>query len=241
METKTEKRNIAKELQARVNAIQGLARTSGERTHRLEPFESAFPGRVFPLGAIHEFVSHQPADAASTSGFISAVVGKLTQRGGLCLWVSPDRSIFPAGLRHFGLEPERIVFVHPKKTTDALWVTEEALKCQSLTTVIADIRDLGFTESRRLQLAAEKSGVTGFIHRYAPFSENAVACAARWKITPLPSAAGHLPGIGYSCWEVQLTKVKNGRPFSWKVSWSGQFVNLEDTALPVQTLERYTG
>ena len=37
-----------------------------------------------------------------------------------------------------------------------LWVIEEALKCEGLAAVIGEIKELSFTQSRRLQLAVEK-------------------------------------------------------------------------------------
>jgi len=81
---------------------------------------------------------------------------------------------------------------------------------------------LGFTESRRLQLAVEKSGVTGFIHRQSPKTQNSVACTTRWKISPAQSyTQDDLPGVGHPVWNVELVKVRNGRPDSWQVGWFG--------------------
>jgi protein ImuA len=218
-----EKRELAKALQAKINAMQGLGKLSEDPAAcKLAPFTTAFPGQIFPVGAIHEFISYEPADAAATSGFITALAGKFMKDGGLCLWIGNGRKVFPSALKHFGLQPDRIVFISTTKPKDALWIIEEALKCEALTAVISEIRELGFTESRRLQLAVERSGVTGFIHRYSPRAENATACTARWKITPLPAVIDDgLPGVGYSAWNVELLKVKNGRPASWQVSFSG--------------------
>lgn len=41
-------------------------------------------------------------------------------------------------------------------------VMEEALKCGGLAAVVGEVQDISFTASRRLQLAVEQSGVTGF-------------------------------------------------------------------------------
>lgn len=92
-------------------------------------------------------------------------------------------------------------------------------------------------ESRRFQLAVEHSGVTGFIHRFCPRVENATACTARWKITPLPTTAiDDLPGVGHSNWEVQLLKVKNGRPASWNITFSGgRFLENFEKQTAIQT------
>lgn len=240
-----EKLEIARQLQAKINAMQGLGKPSSEPVNAgLAPFSAAFPGNIFPTGAIHEFISYELANAASTSGFITAVTSKLIKNGGICLWVTSGRKIFPGGLKHFGLEPDRIIFINAARAKDALWIIEEALKCEALTVVIGEIKELGFTESRRLQLAVEHSGVTGFIHRHCPYRENAVACTTRWKISALPGIAqDDLPGVGHSSWDVELLKVRNGRPHSWQVSWQGKsFMPMDDKHFIVSLLnERHTG
>jgi protein ImuA len=241
----TDKRKLAKELQAKINAMQGLGKSSGEPAITgLAPFDAAFPGHIFPTAAIHEFVSYESAHAASTNGFITAFAGKIIKDGGICLWIGSEKKIFAPGLRHFGLEPDRVVFIHTTKQKDKLWIMEEALKCEELAVVVGEMKELGFTESRRLQLAVEHSGVTGFIHRVSPRFENAVACTTRWKIVPLASITDEgLPGIGNSCWDVQLLKVKNGRPDSWQVSWTGQrFLSVNTGHLSIPSLhERHAG
>lgn len=236
---------MIRQLQAKINAMQGLGKRSSESACTgLTPFLAAFHGNVFPTGAVHEFISYEAPNAASTSGFITAVVGKLIKEGSLCLWVANGRKVFPPGLKHFDLEPDMVIFINASRTKDALWIIEEALKCKALTAVIGEVKELGFTESRRLQLAVEQSGVTAFIHRYCPRSENAVACATRWKITALPSQAmDDLPGIGHTNWDVQLLKVRNGRPHAWQVSWLGKsFTPLVNSHVTIPLLnQRHTG
>ena len=134
------KHELAKALQAKINAMQGLGKSRAlTRTNDFSPFTSAFPDQIFPVGAIHELVSYEPPDAASTTGFVTAITGKLMQSGGLCLWIGNDSKVYPSGLRHFGMPPDRIVFIHAPKPKDALWIIEEALKCEALTAVVAEI------------------------------------------------------------------------------------------------------
>lgn len=239
-----DKKLVAKMLQARIDAMQGLGKLSETPANTgLSPFNRAFPDGVFPMGTLHEFVSYEPAHAASTNGFIAALTAKIMRNDGLCLWISSENKTYPVGLKYFGMEPDHVVFIHATKPKDKLWIIEEALKCEALGVVIAEMKELGFTESRRLQLAVERSGVTAFIHRYAPRFQNSVACTARWQITPLPSITiDGLPGLGYSCWNVALLKVKNGRPDAWKIGWiSGQFTPSVDGTDAISLLERYTG
>jgi protein ImuA len=244
MKPAAEKLAIARQLQAEINALQGIGKLSHEYADdQLAPFSAVFPNNMFPTGAIHEFISYDIVQAAATTGFVSGIISKLSKEGGLCLWVAGGGKIYPAGLKHFGLEPDRIVFIHTAHPKEALWIIEEALKCEALTAVIGEVRELSFTDSRRLQLAVENSRVTGFIHRYCPRTENAVACTTRWKIKALPSVTqGNLPGVGYSAWDVQLMKVRNGRPHAWQVSWQGNRFNVIEEPYFVMSLnERNTG
>lgn len=202
--------------------------------------EKSFPNHSFPTGAIHECSSKTPEDAAATNGFIAAMLSKLLIQKGTCLWIAAKQTIFPPALKLFGIRPDQIVFVSLYRPKDLIWGIEEALKCNALTAVIGELRDLTFTESQRLQLAVEKSKVTGFIHRCTPRMESALACAARWKITAAASTKEQgMPGVGFPAWNVQLHKVRNGKPGSWLVQWmDGQFQPVIHTPVAIPEIKK---
>ncbi len=215
-------KNIIEELQKRIRSLQGN-RQSSEQLQQLGlgELESSFPDKVFPRASIHELISESSESAACTSAFISIVLGKLLQQGGFCAWIGTQRTIFPPALKAFGIDPDRILFIDPKKVKDTLWAMEEALKCNALTAVVGELKELSFEDSRRLQLAVEQSRVTGLVHRLQPTSENAVACVSRWKIRPIESASPDgLPGTGFPAWNIKLVKVRNGKTGEWNVQWS---------------------
>jgi protein ImuA len=191
----------------------------------LGPVLAAFPNSVFPTGAIHEFLSEAPENAAASAGFIAGLLNALMQQEGACLWISTCRTLFPPALKAFGIEPDRVIFVDLRQERDVLWVMEEALKCEGLSAVIAEVREISLTASRRLQLTVEKSKVTGFILRNDPRKLSTTACVARWKISSFPSVLdGDMPGVGFPRWNVELLKVRNGNPGSWIMEWSaGRF------------------
>ena len=195
----------------------------------LGPLKYAFPNNKFPLGAVHEFICKTPEDASVTGGFIAALVSALMNKTGVALWINPYPMIFPPALKAFDIEPDKIIFIDLKKEKDLLWTFEEALKCEGLAAVVAEIPEIDFKESRRLQLAVEQSRVTGFILRRNPRNINTTACITRWKITSLASELpDHMPGVGFPRWQVELLKVRNGRPGSWQIEWkAGRFRHIQ--------------
>ena len=189
----------------------------------LGEIEQAFPGGVFPKRAIHEFIAVLPEDSAASDGFIAGLLAILMQDGAACVWISTSRRLFPASLSMFNVEPERIIFIDVKTEKDVLWITEEALKCEGLAAVVAEVNNLSLIESRRLQLAVEESGVTGFILRKDSSKAASTVATARWRISPLPSEnEGGMPGLGFPRWQVDLLKVRNGNPGSWVMEWAGE-------------------
>ena len=231
---------IIERLQREIISMQGFKKNAeGEAIDTgLGPIEHAFPGRSFPLGAVHEFTSHAFEHVAATNAFIAGIIGRLMEKGGSCLWISTKRTVFPPALKLFGIDPERIIFADPTKPKEALWTIEEALKCHALAAVVGELAELSFTDSRRLQLSVEQSHVTGFIHRVNARSENTVACVSRWRISPLASSRRRqFPGVGLPRWKVELTKVRNGLPGTWDIEWTGnRFQPVAAPALTVPTV-----
>jgi protein ImuA len=191
-----------------------------------KPIENAFPTKCFPIGSMHEFLSTSFEDAASTNGFISGLLSKLMHLGGVCIWISASRTVFPSALKGFGIEPDQVIFVDLKKERDVFYAMDEALKCEKLISVVGEIKEISFKESRRLQLAVEQSRVTGFILRNQPRVLNTIACVSRWRIKSLSSELSDgIPGVGFPRWNVELLKVRNGKPGNWKIEWSSNRFN----------------
>lgn len=221
------KATIIAQLQKEILSLQGI-RSVYDNKHintALGPIKNAFPNASFPIAAIHEFISNGMESATVTSGFVSGLLGCLMNKKGAAIWISSTINIFPPALQLFGIDPGKIIFINPKKEKEMLLVMEEALKCTGLSAVIGEIPELNFTASRRLQLAVEQSHVTGFILRRNPKNISTTACVTRWNITSLPSKLlNDMPGVGFPRWNVELLKVRNGKPHAWQIEWrEGRF------------------
>jgi protein ImuA len=196
----------------------------------LGPLEAAFPNRVFPVAAVHELVCGSSEQAAAGGGLVTGILSVLMQQGGICVWIGRARRLFAPALTVFGVEPHKVIFISLSKDKEALWVMEEALKCPGLKAVVCEVRELNFKQSQRLQLAVEQSRVTGFVLRNATDKLGSTACAARWRVKPLPSAdLNGLPGLGFLRWQVELLKVRNGQSGKWVLEWKdGRLIPVEE-------------
>ena len=210
--------------------------------NELGVINDSFPGGVFPLGVVHEFIASSPVEAVPASGFIAGILSSLLSDCGVLLWISASRSLFPPAIKFFGVEPEKIIFIDLQKEKEVLWAAEEALKCKGITAVIAELKDLNFKVSRRLQLAVESSGVTGFIlHQSKSYATT--ACITRWRITPAASQLNdEMPGVGCPRWKVELLKVRNGKTGSWNLEWAfDKFKIIPEENTLHQELHKKTG
>ena len=221
------KSNIIAQLQKEILPLQGYKPASDSLMYDtgLGPILHAFPNKKFPLGAVHEFICENKSGSAATSGFITGLIGTLMGTQGVSMWISAERNIHPPALSSFNVDARNIFFIHPQKEKDILWATEEALHCNALSTVVAEVPALSFKASRRLQLAVEQSRVTAFIIRNGVRNIDVTSTLSRWRITSLPGEIpDELPGVGFPKWNVEILKIRNGQPGAWMVSWNnGRF------------------
>jgi protein ImuA len=221
------KADIVAELQRSILRLQGFkpGATNSLLDSRLGSICDAFPNSTFPLGAVHEFLTENREDASASFGFVAGILAALMDKSGAALWISSSRTLFPPALKRFGIDPQRFIFIDSKNERDVIWAMEEALKCGALCAVVGEVQKISFTESRRLQLAVEKSQVSGFIVRKDLRNLDTTACVSRWKITSLPGERiDDLPGVGFPMWRVELLRIRNGRPGVWNIQWkNGRF------------------
>ena len=182
------------------------------------------PGGGLLRGALHE-VAGAGADAEHGAMAALLLAGLLAQHPGPVLWVVARRDVFAPGLAGAGLHPDRVVFA--EAGADAPLVMEEALRHPGLAAVVGEVGRLGLTTSRRLQLAAEGSGVIAFaLRRVRLASDPALAepnaAVTRWRVAPLPSPppiphAPHVAGLARARWRLDLVRCRGGAPATWTV------------------------
>jgi protein ImuA len=177
------------------------------------------------LGALHEVAGAGP-DTEHGAAAALFLAGVLARMEGPVLWVQQRPDLFAPGLACVGLHPARLVFAEAGK--DVLAAMEEGLSHPGLAAVVGELSGrLSLVASRRLQLAAEHSGVmAALLRRSVVFNDPQLAApnaaVTRWRITALPSNpplphAPSVPGLGRAPWRVDRTHCRNGEPGSWIV------------------------
>jgi hypothetical protein len=150
------------------------------------------------------------------------------------LWCLKRPDLYGPGLMAHGLDPARLVLASARRDDEILWAIEEGLRRPGLAAVVGEIGRLPMVASRRLQLAAERSGVTALLLRRWRNGEEAAAererpsaALTRWRIASLPSRPPPIPspasggglgwGLGRPRWRVELLRCRGGVPAQWDV------------------------
>lgn len=234
------KAHIIAQLKKDILLLEGFKPAGAENNDAgLQLIQHAFPNATFPSGALHEFICHTTEDSSASSGFIAALLSSLMNNGSPSVWIAPSKTIFPPALKSFGIDPHKIIFIQTQKPKEILWTIEEALKCDALCSVIGEINEISFAESRRLQLAMERSKATGFLIRTKPKNQTTVS-VAKWMIKPLATEKRSVvPGLLFPRWNVDLVKVRNGKTGSWQMEWrKGKFQFIHQPVITIASAQR---
>lgn len=213
---------LLEDLRERVRCIDG----SRLREQAVLPFGLAavddhLPGGGLSLGALHEVVGGQD-DLSFGAAAALFVAGILARRTGPVLWVMKRRDLFAPGLAAAGVHPDRILYAEAGDTRTLLMAMEEGLRHSGLCAVVGEVDRLALAASRRLQLAAEASGVMAFALRRWAFAAAAwkaddTAAVTRWRVGAVPSALLPVPGMGRGRWSLELLRCRNAQAHSWIV------------------------
>ncbi len=182
------------------------------------------PGGGLARGALHEVLGHGAAaeEAAEGAGFLAGILARLEPSRPV-LWCLRRGDLHAPGLARHGLAPERLILASVQNEANLLFAFEEGLKCRDLAAVVGELDAVPLAASRRLQLAAESSGIAAFAlrrpRRALAVGDEAQPTAAvtRWRIAPAPSRADAAPGLGRRLWLAELLRCRGGVPGRWLV------------------------
>ncbi|MGA0606265.1 ImuA family protein [Phenylobacterium sp. VNQ135] len=210
-------------LQAKIAALE----TSGRPDVGCLPFgapeiDQALPGGGLPLGRWHEVTGHgMEAETSAAPAAFTALVASPLARRGEAVWIMRRDDLWAPGLNGLGFPADRLICVCARDDADVLSVMEDALATAGVACVIAETEDVDLTAGRRLQLACERRGTTGFVLRRRPYGGGArreaagSAAATRWRIAAAPSEPAEDLYLGAPRFQVVLERCRGGRTGAW--------------------------
>jgi protein ImuA len=210
-------------LRERVQRLErGAARRRAVLPFGIERIDQHLPEGGLALGALHEVAGggNGAIDGAAAALFTAGIAARTR---GQVLWCVTRQDLFAPAIAQAGLLPDRVIYVDAGDEPSVLACFEEGLRHGRLGAVVAEVAGLSMTASRRLQLAAEGSGVIGIaIRRWRRQAETAAfgqptAAFTRWRVSALPSTPLPVPGIGRPRWRLELIRCRGGESAEFEV------------------------
>ncbi|MEZ6030862.1 MAG: hypothetical protein R3C46_14070 [Hyphomonadaceae bacterium] len=190
-------------------------------------------------GALHEVFAAGMLDEASAAAFAIGLAVRASHAAPV-VWVRQDfvglelGEIYAPGLAELGLSPERLILVKARDGPAVLRAGEEAARCPPLGAVIIEPwgnpKALDLVASRRLMLAAARSGVPLFMLR-AGGEPLPSAAATRWSVRAAASAPLEATAPGHPVFDVSLMRDRAGAMGrNWIVEWKRDVRSFSDIA-----------
>src|SRR5271165_5519233 len=166
-------RTLLPELRERIRRIERpTAAIHGVLPFSIAAIDRVLPGGGLARGALHEILGAggDEEDGALAAAFAAGILGRLAAQkslagDGMVLWCLPRPDLYGPGLAAHGLDPAHLVLVRAPRDAEILWAMEEGLRAPGIAAVVGEVGTLAAVASRRLQLAAERSGITAFLLR----------------------------------------------------------------------------
>jgi protein ImuA len=193
-----------------------------------EPGADARLGGGLALSGMHEATHESEGDFPSACAFGLMLALRAAGEGRILI-VSTDRRdrqegrLYGPGLVELGLDPDRLVSVHAPDELAALRAAADIVSVFGVGAVLIDAGDakkLDLTASRRLLLAAERSGVTAIVLRSGQ-TRFASAASTRWSVAAAPSAPLEANAPGQTALRLALLRHRGGvAPFETLLEWN---------------------
>jgi len=215
-------------LRARIGAIEGVMSLSEAALFALghARLDTRLGGGL-ARGRLHELFAAGPGDQPSVTGFALMLAMRLGD--GPLLWLRQDSGVrgggglYAPGLIALGCDPARIIEVRTPDEVTLLRAAGDAVRCQQLAAVLVEpwgaARAFDLTASRRLSIAAEKTGVTVLMLRNDA-DPGPSAAQTRWRIRAIPSRALEAEAPGVATIEIALIRHRGGiAAFHQRLEW----------------------
>jgi len=189
----------------------------------VETFKQAFQDAA--ARPVTEIVPATAGDEVTAFGFALAWCGAGVRDETVLIFATDDAHAeygapYPPGLCQFGLDAARLLHVRTHALKDGLWACEQALTLPRMRVlcIVPQNGRMTLTATRRLHLAAEKSGASCVLLRFDPLSPS--AAWTRWRVRAAPSHGGAAE-LGMPRFIATLVRRRNAPSGqSWLLEWN---------------------
>ncbi|MFT0850057.1 translesion DNA synthesis-associated protein ImuA [Achromobacter sp. F4_2707] len=144
--------------------------------------DNALPGRGWPVGQLIEVMPNQPG-CGELQLFRPALARQAPERS--IALVQPPHPPCTQAWAYWQLAPERLLWLQPSNTADALWATEQILRHNCCAAVFCWAHPLRSASLRRLQLLARQSETLCILLRPATVIGHSSTAVLRLAIQPV--------------------------------------------------------
>jgi hypothetical protein len=138
---------------------------SGTFSSGTAAIDRLLPGGGLRHGMLVEWLAEQGANGAATLSLLSA--REVSLLGGTVVVIDRRQTFYPPAAAAWGIDPDRLIVVHPQTARDELWAAVQSLRSPAVAAVWAAIQRIDDRAFRRLQLAAEAGRTLGLLLRPA--------------------------------------------------------------------------
>ncbi len=125
--------------------------------------DAELPGSGWPAGVLTELLPEHIG--IGEVRVLGPALSSLSGQGRWITWIAPPYLPYPPALEAAGIDLARVMIVRTKSTQETLWAIEQALQSGACGAVLGWPEKAGFTQLRRLQIAAEGSPALAFLFR----------------------------------------------------------------------------
>lgn len=159
--------------------------------------DALLPVGGWPQAALTELLV--PNEGVGALQLLLPTLARLSEQRRWIAWVAPPYVPYAPALAAAGVDPARVLLVHPRAGGDGLAIIEECLRSGTCGAVLAWPMAGDGSAVRRLQAAAAEGNTWGVLFRPEHFSNQPSAAALRLKVARRPNGV-----------EVSLLKPRGG-------------------------------
>jgi hypothetical protein len=168
--------------------------------------DAALPGHGWPLGAVTELI-HDIHGCGELSLLLPALAelsqANKKQKSPRIIMIDPPWIPYPPALNNHGLALDSLLVIRTQNRKESLWACEQVLRGMPGGAMLAWPERLSFSETRRLQLAAESGRKVVFLFRDGNVAGDSSPAVLRLQLT---ADAGDL--------QIRVLKCRGQRPYS---------------------------